>query len=107
MDSLCIVMPAYNEESNIEETVKNWYPILEGKSADSRLVIADSGSTDATHEILINLKNIYPQLDILVDTEKQHGPKVIALYDYAIKKGFDFVFQTDSDGQTNPMEYAK
>ena len=42
MDSLCIVMPAYNEESNIEETVKNWYPILEGKSADSRLVIADS-----------------------------------------------------------------
>ena len=105
MDSLCIVMPAYNEESNIEETVKNWYPILEGKSADSRLVIADSGSTDATHEILINLKNIYPQLDILVDTEKQHGPKVIALYDYAIKKGFDFVFQTDSDGQTNPMEF--
>ena len=55
MNSLYIVMPAYNEESNIEEVVKAWYPVLEGKSARSKLVIADSGSTDATHEILMNL----------------------------------------------------
>ena len=33
----------------------------------------------------MNLKDKYPQLDILMDTEKQHGAKVIALYDYAIK----------------------
>jgi len=39
------------------------------------------------------------------DTGKQHGPKVIALYDYAIKQGADYVFQTDSDGQTNPDEF--
>ncbi len=105
MNSLYIVMPAYNEKSNIEEVVKAWYPVLEGKSACSKLVIADSGSTDATHEILMNLKDKYPQLDILMDTEKQHGAKVIALYDYAIKNGIDFVFQTDSDGQTNPEEF--
>ena len=39
------------------------------------------------------------------DTGKQHGPKVIALYDYAIKQGADFIFQTDSDGQTLPEEF--
>ena len=44
MNSLYIVMPAYNEESNIEEVVKAWYPVLEGKSARSKLVIADSGT---------------------------------------------------------------
>lgn len=49
-------MPAYNEEANIEQVVKDWYPVLEGKSAESRLVIADSGSSDKTHEILENLK---------------------------------------------------
>ena len=27
-DILYIVMPAYNEEKNIETTVKQWYPLL-------------------------------------------------------------------------------
>lgn len=105
MDSLYIVMPAYNEEENIEGVVTQWYPILEGKSEISRLVIADSGSSDKTHEILLKLKEKYPQLEVLSDTGKQHGPKVIALYEYAIKNNIDYVFQTDSDGQTNPDEF--
>lgn len=105
MDSIYIVMPAYNEEGNVEDVVKHWYPILEGKAENSRLVIADSGSTDRTHEILVGLQNDYPQLDILTETNKYHGPKVIALYDHAIKNDIDYIFQTDSDGQTNPAEF--
>lgn len=106
MDSLYIVMPAYNEEENIESVVKQWYPILEGKGENSRLVIADSGSTDHTHEILLKLKaEKYPKLEILATTNQYHGPKVIALYDYAIKNNIDYIFQTDSDGQTNPDEF--
>lgn len=107
METLYIVMPAYNEESNIEMVVEQWYPILEGKSEDSRLVIADSGSKDKTHDILIKLKELKcPKLVILSNTNQYHGPKVIALYDYAIKNGADYIFQTDSDGQTNPDEFA-
>lgn len=34
-------MPAYNEKDNIEGVVRAWYPILKGKSENSRLVIAD------------------------------------------------------------------
>ena len=104
-DSLFIVMPAYNEEQNIEAVVTSWYTILEGKAQSSRLVIADSGSSDGTHGILQGLKEKLPQLEILSDTGKQHGPKVIALYEHAIREGADFVFQTDSDGQTNPAEF--
>ena len=52
MDTLYVVMPAYNEKDNIEEVVSSWYPVLEGKNPASRLVVADSGSTDGTHEIL-------------------------------------------------------
>ena len=26
MDSIYVVMPAYNEEENIRKTVKQWYP---------------------------------------------------------------------------------
>lgn len=105
--SLYIVMPAYNEEENIEQVIKAWYPLIEeeDRADTSRLVVADSGSSDRTHEILMELKKNYPKLQILVDTEKQHGPKVLALYKYAIAQGADYIFQTDSDGQTDPMEF--
>lgn len=105
MDNLYIVMPAYNEEDNIESVVRAWYPVIFGKLRGARLVIADSGSTDKTHDILLGLKEEMPQLEVLENTGKQHGPKLIALYKYAIENGADYIFQTDSDGQTDPEEF--
>ena len=105
MDSIYIVMPAYNEQETIKDVVEQWYPILNGKAENSRLVIADSGSMDKTHEILINLKKEYPKLEILENTLKQHGPKLIALYKYARDNKIDYIFQTDSDGQTDSSEF--
>ena len=108
MDSLYIVMPAYNEEDNIEEVVRQWYPLLEGKAENSRLVIADAGSKDKTHEILGRLKKSdCPKLEILSTDSQFHGPKVIALYNYAINQGADYIFQTDSDGQTDPGDFNR
>lgn len=103
MDKLYIVMPAYNEEENIESVVREWYSVLVGD--DSRLIVADSGSTDGTHDILVKLQKELPKLEIISDTLRQHGPKLIALYEYAIKSGADWVFQTDSDGQTSSTEF--
>lgn len=108
MDVLYIVMPAYNEEANIEYVVGQWYKVAERAAGDNfKLVVADSGSTDSTHEKLVKLQENYPCLEILSDTGKQHGPKLMALYDYAIKNGADYIFQTDSDGQTNPGEFKQ
>lgn len=102
-------MPAYNEEDNIELVVKSWYQVLESCpcSSKSKIVVADSGSTDKTHAILTKMTKTYPRLSILSETDKQHGPKVIALYKYAIKKKANYVFQTDSDGQTDPAEFKE
>ena len=106
MEKLYLVMPAYNEEASIESVIEQWYPVLEGKSDESRLVIADSGSTDKTHKIIEKMKmGGYSKLEFLTNTNQYHGPKLIALYDYAIKSGADYIFQTDSDGQTDPAEF--
>ena len=85
-DALYIVMPAYNEEANIEAVVRDWYPILAGKDASSRLIVADAGSTDATHDILLNMQEELPQLEILTDSGKKHGPKLIALYNNVVQR---------------------
>ena len=104
-ESIYIVMPAYNEEENIEAVVNEWYPILKYGNSDSRLIIADSGSLDKTHEILVKLQKKYRQLKIVSNSDKQHGPKLMYLYKMAINNKIDWIFQTDSDGQTNPHEF--
>lgn len=53
MDDIYLVMPAYNEAESIADVVDSWYAVLEDKGENSRLVVADSGSTDATHELLV------------------------------------------------------
>lgn len=105
MDKLYVVMPTYNEEENIIEVVKEWYPILSGKDEGSRMVIADGGSKDRTLEILYELQKDYPKLEVFSKPNTDHGTKLIFLYDYAIKQKADFIFQTDSDGQTRPEEF--
>ena len=48
MSSLFIVIPAYNESENIEQTIRDWYPIVESHNEEgkSRLVIINDGSKD-------------------------------------------------------------
>ena len=104
-DTLYIVIPAYNEEANIRHVVEEWYPQLEGKGERSRLVINCSGSTDGTRRILQSLQESCPGLVILTDSENSYGAKVLDLYRYALEKEADFIFQTDSDGQTDPAEF--
>ena len=104
-DCLYLVMPTYNEEANIRAVVEAWYPMLAYGSEDSRLVISDGGSRDKTLEILYSLQRQYEKLIVIPKPGTDHGTKVILLYRYAIAHGADWIFQTDSDGQTVPAEF--
>ncbi len=108
MSKIYFVMPAYNEAENIENTIQQWYPVVK-KLADegekSRLAIANDGSKDNTFAIMQGLKEKYPLFEPLDKPNSGHGATVLYLYRHAIKNGADFIFQTDSDGQTNPDEF--
>ena len=47
----------------------------------------------------------HPLFIPLTKSNGGHGSTVIYAYNYAIKQGADWIFQTDSDGQTNPDEF--
>lgn len=104
-ERIYFVMPAYNEAENIEEIVEKWYPIVEKCGLECRLVIANDGSKDNTLEIMQQLTDKYPQFVPCSKVNSGHGATVLWLYRYALEKGADYVFQTDSDGQTNPEEF--
>jgi glycosyltransferase involved in cell wall biosynthesis len=104
-NKMYIVMPAYNEEANIEETVKQWHAVVEKIGLDSRLVIFNDGSTDNTFEIMQRLQDKYSQFVPVTKPNSGHGPTLIFAYNYCINADADYIFQTDSDGQTDPEEF--
>lgn len=108
-DTLYIVIPAYNEKDNIEQCINDWYPVIEKRIEegykDSRLVIINDGSKDNTYEILKKIAKEKKYLVALTKKNGGHGSTVLYGYNYAIKNSAKFIFQTDSDGQTNPKEF--
>lgn len=107
MGSLYIVIPAYNEQENIEQVIKDWYPVVERYGDCSKLVIIDDGSKDKTYEIMKNLAQNRPLFLPLTKPNSGHGATVLYGYKYALDEGAKYVFQTDSDGQTLPSEFRQ
>ena len=105
MEKLYIIIPAYNEEETIEQVAREWHEVVKNTGNDSRLVIIDDGSKDHTFQKLVSLKEKLPQLEAFTKTNAGHGATLLYGYNYALKAGADYVFQTDSDGQTLPEEF--
>lgn len=89
-----IIIPAYNEEKNIEKTVES---ILKDSSGFDYVIINDC-STDCTKQICeekgYNVVNLPINLGI--------GGAVQTGYKYAVRNGYDMAVQVDGDGQHDP-----
>lgn len=106
--TLFVVIPAYNEAANIRQVIADWYPVVEKFGGEgSRLVIFDDGSKDETYSIMLEEQKNRPLLEPVTKSNSGHGATVLAAYHYAVDKNADFIFQTDSDGQTLSSEFEK
>lgn len=86
-----IIIPAYNEQDNIERVVDN---LIENYPQYDYLVVND-GSSDKTAYLC--LKNRYNMLDLPVNLGLGGGFQ--AGMKYALKKEYDAAIQYDGDGQ--------
>lgn len=105
-DKLFIIIPAYNEEETIEDVVKEWHQVVADIGSESRLVVLNDGSKDHTEAKLNALMKEYPQLTAITKPNSGHGGTVLYGYHYALEQGADYIFQTDSDGQTLASEFG-
>lgn len=89
-----IIIPAYNEEENIEKTVE---AILRDSQGFDYIIINDC-STDRTRQICeekeYNIINLPINLGI--------GGAVQTGYKYAVRNNYDMAVQVDGDGQHDP-----
>ena len=85
--------------------MKEWYEVIKERSEESRLVVIDDGSKDSTYAIMQKMAETMPKFVPLTKPNGGHGATVLYGYRYALDHGADYVFQTDSDGQTVPSEF--
>lgn len=107
-EKVYIVMPAYNEEANLADVAGQWLAVageLRAEGHEAFVMIADDGSTDATAGILASIAEKDCRLIAESKANSGHGPTLHFLYRRAIARGATYVFQTDSDGQTDPGEF--
>lgn len=90
-----MIIPAYNEELNIENTVNKIVKYNKKSSNNIDYIIINDGSKDNTKEICI--KNNYNVINLIHNLGI--GGAVQTGYKYALENNYDVVIQFDGDGQ--------
>lgn len=102
---LSVVIPAYNEEGNIKNTVETIYKTLMEEEINHEILVVNDNSKDHTLSILENLTQIIPTLRYVTNL----GPNG---YGYACQKGLDSflgdcVVITMADLSDDPKDIVK
>ncbi|MEI8230667.1 MAG: glycosyltransferase family 2 protein [Candidatus Peregrinibacteria bacterium] len=102
---LSLILPCYNEEPNVGETVRACQQWMEKEGIDGEIIAVNDGSKDGTQEVLETL-----QKEILNLVIVRHA--VNLGYGSAVRSGCDkasqeYVAYMDSDGQFNPEDFGQ
>ncbi len=97
-----VVMPTYNEASNLPEVVPQ---ILSLDVAGLQVLIVDDNSPDGTGEIADRLAAAYPGRVEVIHRERKMGLGSAYLTGFAraLERGADFVFEMDADFSHSPQ----
>lgn len=99
---ISILMPAYNEQENIEGTVRSCFKTVKDLELEAEIVVTNDGSRDKTGEILNRLKGEFSNLAVIEHEKNQGYGQALG---NAIKQAQgDIIVTIDSDGQFNIAE---
>jgi glycosyltransferase involved in cell wall biosynthesis len=103
--SLSVILPAYNEEKVIANTIADVLPVLQDWTQNFELIVVNDGSADQTGAILASIAQSEPRVRV-VTHEVNRG------YGAALASGFaasskDLAFFMDSDGQFDIRDLQK
>lgn len=98
------VLPAYNEEANLEEAVSRVATALAVYAPTHEIIVVDDGSQDGTAAVLERLRGLHPALRVVRHPQNRG-------YGAAVRSGFgaaryEWVFMMDADNQFDPAEVA-
>lgn len=95
-----IIIPTYNEKENIERMIHTLMQLEHGFD----VLIVDDASPDGTAAIVKGLMNTYlGRVHVIERSGKLGlGTAYITGFKWALKKGYDYIFEMDADFSHNP-----
>jgi glycosyltransferase involved in cell wall biosynthesis len=103
--SLSVVLPAYNEEKVIADTLLQVLNVLNWWHIDFEVLVVNDGSVDRTDAIVMQLAERHPQIRLINHSTNQgYGAALVSGFEAATK---ELTFFMDSDGQFDISNLAK
>jgi glycosyltransferase involved in cell wall biosynthesis len=103
--ALTVVIPAYNEEANVDPCYRELVGVLEGQGHAFEVVFVDDGSTDGTADALRRLARADPRVRIL---RFRHNAGQTAALDAGFRAARGAIVVTmDADLQNDPHDIPK
>lgn len=104
MDNRLVIIPTYNEKDNIGDLIEriNSLPIK------FDILVVDDNSPDGTADIIRIGQNKHSNLHLIEREGKLGlGTAYIAGFKWALKNGYDYIFEMDADFSHNPSDLIK
>lgn len=102
---LSVVIPAFNEEANVEACYRELVPILEALRRPFEVIVVDDGSTDRTFEVLAGLAAADPRLR-LIRFRRNAGQTAALDAGFKAARG-EVVVTMDADLQNDPRDIPR
>jgi dolichyl-phosphate beta-glucosyltransferase len=91
---LSIIIPAYNEETRLPNTLRQVFAFLEGQTYSSEVLVVENGSHDRTLQVAQEFTQIFPQLHVLHEDQPGKGR---AVQRGMLAAGGEYRFVADAD----------
>lgn len=101
---LSVVVPAYNEEQRLPDTLARIFAYLDRQSYQSEVIVADDGSADTTAALVERLAADHPSLRLL---RLDHRGKGYAVRAGALAARGEYVLLCDADLAVTMEEWEK
>jgi len=100
-----VIIPTYNERENIEKIIRKVFSLV---GAFDILVIED-GSPDGTAAIVRGLMSEFADRLFIIERSGKLGLGTAYLtgFEWALSKGYDYVFEMDADFSHNPDDLPR
>jgi undecaprenyl-phosphate 4-deoxy-4-formamido-L-arabinose transferase len=102
---LSIVVPVYNEESNLEPLMERLYPVVVGTGHPFEIIFTNDGSRDRSLDILRRMVDQYPGVKV-VEFNGNFGQHMAILAAFEKSSG-EIVITLDADLQNPPEEIPR
>ena len=102
---ITIVIPAYNEEKDIDIILENIEAYMAKKNIQHNIIVVDDGSVDNTAKVVTSMIAKYPWISFF-QLGKNYG-KGKAVREGMLKATGDYILFMDADGSTSIEEFEK